>query len=1442
MTVGTILTGMAKEYVKNQIRKKSLEVIQNTMKSDTMSKYYNGNNVFFKSHKDIDRAFGHIRRGIGLTKNTQKLYKAKGINQSYKNSKGLYEKAKYQIKNIEGVEKLKLRRDNINLKDMEKYVFEFSQRDMSVLKKSEKGVFWVDDLLRDEKFKDIVGQINVTVKEQKEYTFSKYDANYLFKQFRDDGTITLEELSEKLVKRYKDKDQAEKELQKMLKRLEKHIEHDFVRYNPEENKYIITAAGKDEADRVGKLYEFTTYDANVICKYIEKNNGALSLSQLNIELLKEYDSPLDRIKQLEYLERRMDKSVEHGYLGKNTEGFYFIDEKGLQALNEIRSLQFEKSTEFIYSKLDYYAYLGFLNKRAEGYFEVTDHFYRSIETQDIKDVIKDTAKNENFKPNNFHKYILFRVDDEGLSLSKLLDEYKNDIKVEDPLKKIELVEKGCERLLIQGYLSYQDDKYFLTNIAQELLEKIAKPKTEIVPIEFGYFEVRIHRMMEENNGFLSFDNIRHSTEQDKQRMFDLRLSKLERDGYIVPTDRGYIKTEKFNESNRLFMEHKHKERLQGNLKLYDFENTMLEFAKKEVCTGKTTSINHFDINELVKDDSFKNIRDRINKNKDMKNEFVFGKYDANVVMGEFKENKKTGIYELTAEGLKSNLLKRYKDQNKADEQFKILYNRIEKNVKHGYVDFDETTKSFSITSKGQSEAKAVRSKFVFTSYDENVVFGYIEKNNGKLSLKELENILKSEYSDSEYCKKQLIYLSARFDKNVEAGYLIKDHNDVYSISDYAKQELIKKNEDISKILEHVHKKVDFLIKAGLIVKHTDSIFEVTQDFLNLQEKHLLKSEIKLSNIEKSLLRRADNGTIDIVKEIEKLQLRYKNNDKELKRQANLLNGSCENLKKNGFLTVEGTKYKLTDKAFQALEEKLNEKPVSNKDFVFGSYDANLISKYFKNNKLSLPELQLQLKEKYLDDNRVQKQLKIDQGRLLKNVKYGYMYFDEKSNSFILTDLGIKSLREFNTGHSRASQTQNIRGLIKSYKLDEERYKTHILELHKNDSPIKSKTKFNADFNIKKAIDETLKDAKSIISPNTKGRTGYIVEKVYPEPIGTNPKGNPINTLRVVLDENMNVRSAFPAKNTVENLDGKHDLRKYNLTKFDYQYIAGGSIDNIWSVKNFRKNFPRLDRTNIEQKIQSVEKRLKTLEQVGYVKRTGNGEYLLDDLFIEREKNWKEKKTYSFSTGQMQVFNDIKSFLNLTDKQISSYVYNGNELLAQSDVQQLVRKGYLGEASRDLQGNGHFTKIYYLTTEGKKAASHLSGNEVEKIYSSKLHNRPEELRHDVMVYSAFKDYEKRLESVGCKVTKTMTDKQMRAYDMSTAGKQRIEYSDLYIEFEDIKTGEKGYVNIEMDCGYKPTVIKSKAENIDHLVWYTDSQNQKSTIMRTLKDANVITLSF
>jgi RHS repeat-associated protein len=99
----------------------------------------------------------------------------------------------------------------------------------------------------------------------------------------------------------------------------------------------------------------------------------------------------------------------------------------------------------------------------------------------------------------------------------------------------------------------------------------------------------------------------------------------------------------------------------------------------------------------------------------------------------------------------------------------------------------------------------------------------------------------------------------------------------------------------------------------------------------------------------------------------------------------------------------------------------------------------------------------------------------------------------------------------------------------NYKLSNDTYVEHILDRHGPNSTYTNKSHFNSDFDIKSSIDSTLKGDNFIVRPNTNGRNGYIFEQTFNNAIGTNAKGKPLYTLKVVIDDLGNVITAFPKK-------------------------------------------------------------------------------------------------------------------------------------------------------------------------------------------------------------------------------------------------------------------------------------------------------------------------
>ena len=110
-----------------------------------------------------------------------------------------------------------------------------------------------------------------------------------------------------------------------------------------------------------------------------------------------------------------------------------------------------------------------------------------------------------------------------------------------------------------------------------------------------------------------------------------------------------------------------------------------------------------------------------------------------------------------------------------------------------------------------------------------------------------------------------------------------------------------------------------------------------------------------------------------------------------------------------------------------------------------------------------------------------------------------------------------------------SKFQEVFDLADNYTLSDDTFDNHILDRYGPNSTYGNKSHFNADFDIRNSIDSTLTGDNFIVGPNTAGREGYIFEQTFSNPIGTNSKGKPLYTLKVVIDEAGNVITAFPKK-------------------------------------------------------------------------------------------------------------------------------------------------------------------------------------------------------------------------------------------------------------------------------------------------------------------------
>jgi hypothetical protein len=293
---------------------------------------------------------------------------------------------------------------------------------------------------------------------------------------------------------------------------------------------------------------------------------------------------------------------------------------------------------------------------------------------------------------------------------------------------------------------------------------------------------------------------------------------------------------------------------------------------------------------------------------------------------------------------------------------------------------------------------------------------------------------------------------------------------------------------------------------------------------------------------------------------------------------------------------------------------------------------------------------------------------------------------------------------------------------------------------------------------------------------------------------------------------------------------KYGLGKYKLTNYDYKEIVTPAKDKIWSADNY-KNYCKekgIDDKLAQAKSDSILKRMEALQEMGFAKEISDGEYGLDDYLFERKELYNKKGLDRCTEKQKQILHDLKDFLNISSEQLESYIYD-NSFICNMEVKELLNMKLIDQVNIDINNDGYNTNVFYLTTKGKKELCHNYGYDIKDIFKSKVLTRPEEIGHDLLVYSSFLKIKETLKENDITITSIMTDKQMRSFDMKNHNKQRIEYSDLYVEYKNSQ-GDTGSLNIEVDCGYRPSIIKSKSDNIDNLIWVTNSANQQALISK------------
>jgi hypothetical protein len=300
----------------------------------------------------------------------------------------------------------------------------------------------------------------------------------------------------------------------------------------------------------------------------------------------------------------------------------------------------------------------------------------------------------------------------------------------------------------------------------------------------------------------------------------------------------------------------------------------------------------------------------------------------------------------------------------------------------------------------------------------------------------------------------------------------------------------------------------------------------------------------------------------------------------------------------------------------------------------------------------------------------------------------------------------------------------------------------------------------------------------------------------------------------------------PAK-PIEAKEGEIKGKEIKITAFDVANIINPSKEGMFTKETL----------GIMPKKDSIEKRITTLVAAGLLSEEAGGWRIKDELYdrakvrgnINKEHEISHSRQHSLdclTVEQKKTLADVKDFYNLSGSQILEHIYSGNEKLYKGDIDYLVKKEIL---ARD-----ELKDVYVLTKRGSKLACEITGD--LELFGSKINSKRDELRHDLLLYSAYKDLEKELKAEGKTITMYKTDRKMKSEDMKRTGKMREQYSDLFVEFQNEVTGEKGTVNIEVDIGYSEKVIARKMK-IPNLRWYTNKQIQKEKVLRKAKNMYV-----
>lgn len=683
----------------------------------------------------------------------------------------------------------------------------------------------LDELMEDKRLYTLLkGNARANVFEVK-----KYDATIVKGYFGENNILNLNKFKASLEKKFQSEEKQNSEYKMVVSRIEKLVKNNIVE-KLENDEFSFTKEGLESLDKIGKEFEYTSYDANVIYDYVNRAEGFLTESKLRKILSEDYKNEDEISKQYKYILGRLEKNVANDYAKReninNVEG-YSITQEGNDArekilnplsynlkkyLNQLieRGLIERNVDNYMINEQFKYVLKNDLSSSENGIYNISEIKNNASE---FIDKLISNMKDEDIEFKNLRK--ILKLKEVSDPIEKARDNAYNDIR--DRLSQTILkgaAEAQRENIFyVDRDLSYnalefikninsqinliEDYKKVISEISTSLIrtghdeEQILKYLSEFIDREElnlskETLETIINEINESNIGInsdnaLSFrKNVEHylsvlklSGYKEKEA-FDILSDtikndskKLEQTLWKLKED-GFLK--KIGEQYKLT-----NKGVDEFLKIKELDRVEKEILKCLEPNGEEIEKVNFD-NLIENKDIYDNLY-----NKDPE-EFKLGRYDTKVREYFGEDNK------LKFDKLEETIYGNYTDEEfninmgKADVEIELLEKRIEKLVLNGYAKLDKESNTYSLTKECNN---------YFEYDDKKEIYVFTNEAIEKLGINKFE--------------------FTRYDANVSLSYIDKAEENVLTEVDLRQ---MLKGEIANKDAKEYYEKFTSMIESG----------------------------------------------------------------------------------------------------------------------------------------------------------------------------------------------------------------------------------------------------------------------------------------------------------------------------------------------------------------------------------------------------------------------------------------------------------------------------------------------------------------------------------------------------------------------------------------------------------------------------------------------------